>query len=135
MISLLEKAMATFKAGRDLDPTDAEPFFDELIGSDSVDILNGVLAAWVDKGFSADELFSMANIMRSRMTRVIAPDGCVDIVGTGGSSAKTFNVSTAAAFVTVGANAKVAKHGNRAATSNAGSADALEQLGVKLAVR
>ena len=93
--------------------------------------MSELLIRWQAKGTSEDELFGLAGLMRSRMKRIRSnADIVVDIVGTGGSRSKTFNVSTAAAFVIAGTGITVAKHGNRAATSNAGSADVLEVLGV-----
>jgi anthranilate phosphoribosyltransferase len=91
--------------------------------------------AWAKKGATEDEIFRFAKIFRDRM-ETIDPRGleCVDIVGTGGSSTKTFNVSTAAAFVVAGAGIPVAKHGNKAATSSSGSADALTTIGIKVDV-
>ena len=95
-------------------------------------MLADLLAAWNDKGTTEDELFVFASIMRDRMKRVNSRhETFVDVVGTGGSKAKTFNVSTAAAFVIAGAGVPVAKHGNRAATSNSGSADVLSLLGIE----
>ncbi len=93
----------------------------------------GFLVALRTKGETADEIAGFAEAMREHVVPVTpqrAP--VVDIVGTGGDGANTFNISTAAALVAAAAGAAVAKHGNRAASSAAGSADVLEELGIDL---
>lgn len=91
------------------------------------------MAALRMNGESAEEIAAMGTVMRDRALRVpVDDDSLVDTCGTGGDGQNTFNVSTSAAFVVAGAGARVAKHGNRAATSQAGSADVLEALGVKI---
>ncbi|TES83337.1 MAG: anthranilate phosphoribosyltransferase [Dehalococcoidia bacterium] len=84
------------------------------------------------KGETADEIAGLASVMRAKSVRVETSDPVIDIVGTGGDNSKSFNISTAAAFVAAGAGLKVAKHNNRAMTSQCGSADVLEALGVKI---
>lgn len=86
------------------------------------------------RGETTDEIAGAAKFLRGRMTTVDAPPGSIDIVGTGGDSHGTYNVSTAATFVAAGAGAIVAKHGNRAVTSLSGASDVLAALGVKLNV-
>jgi anthranilate phosphoribosyltransferase len=84
------------------------------------------------RGESVDELAGFAEAMRERVVRVEAPDGAIDVVGTGGDGSGTFNISTTAALVAAAAGVPVAKHGNRAVTSKAGSADVLDALGVRI---
>ncbi len=84
------------------------------------------------RGETVDELAGFAAAMRERVVRVEAPTGAIDVVGTGGDGSGTFNISTTAALVTAAAGIPVAKHGNRAITSKAGSADVLDALGVRI---
>ena len=86
------------------------------------------------KGETAEEIAGLASVMRAKATQVNVPCRTIDIVGTGGDGSNSFNISTASAFVAAGAGLKVAKHGNRAASSHCGSADVLEALGVKIAL-
>jgi len=93
----------------------------------------GFLVALRTKGETADEIAGFAEAMRGHVVPVTPQRSpVVDIVGTGGDGANTFNISTAAAVVAAAAGAAVAKHGNRAASSAAGSADVLEELGIDL---
>lgn len=134
-MDILHDILYSFRLGKELIDGEAEPFFDALIAETDEKLLSDVLTAWEEKGTTEDELFSLASIMRKRCIRVSTKHNAfVDAVGTGGSKAKTFNVSTAAAFVAAGAGIPVAKHGNGAATSNSGSADVLAALGVNPSV-
>jgi anthranilate phosphoribosyltransferase len=134
-VSILEEVNHRFELGRGLAGYEAELFLDELIGTTDADILGRIFRSWNRKGISAQEIYEIARVMADRCTKVSSHhETLVDIVGTGGSRSKTFNVSTAAAFVIAGSGVAVAKHGNRAATSSSGSADVLSELGVDPAV-
>jgi anthranilate phosphoribosyltransferase len=134
-VSILQRYTRSFLSGGDLARGDAELFLDAMITESDETVLGDLFRAWDKKGVAVDEIFDIASIMRDRCIPVgTHHETFIDIVGTGGGRNKTFNVSTAAAFVVAGAGVPVAKHGNRAATSNSGSADVLSALGVEPAV-
>lgn len=83
------------------------------------------------RGETPEELAGMTSTMREFAVKVDAPDGAIDIVGTGGDRSGSFNISTTAAFVCAGAGVPVAKHGNRSVSSKCGASDVLETLGVR----
>lgn len=92
----------------------------------------GILVALRAKGETPAEITGFVEAMRERVVAVAPQRDAIDIVGTGGDGANTFNISTAAGILAAAAGAAVAKHGNRAASSQAGSADVLEELGITL---
>ena len=121
--------------GENLSRTEAANFLDALLDPVATDMqIAAALIALTGKGETVEELAGMAEAMRKRATPLHSRhDRFIDTAGTGSSAAKRFNVSTAAAFVIAGAGLPVAKHGARASTSNCGSADMLEALGVNTA--
>ena len=90
----------------------------------------GLLMTLRTRGEAIDEIVGAATVMRARATPVNAPEGAMDIVGTGGDGKGTLNISTATAFVVAGCGVSVAKHGNRALSSRSGAADVLGEMGV-----
>lgn len=118
----------------DLTRDDAALLLDALLDESANDSqIAGALIALSTKGETVEELTGLASGLRARATRVRCQHQCfIDTAGTGSSRAKTFNISTAAAFVIAAAGLPVAKHGNRAASSKSGSADVLTALGVNV---
>jgi anthranilate phosphoribosyltransferase len=122
--------------GENLSRPEAALFLDALLDNSATDAqIAAALIALKLKGETVEELAGFAEGMRARAVRINTHHKCfIDTAGTGSSCAKTFNVSTAAAFVIAGAGLPVAKHGNRAASSRCGSADVLTALGVDVSV-
>ena len=121
--------------GEILSQMEAAAFMREVMAGEMSGVrMAAALAALRVRGETADEIAGFAQAMRENAVRVnVRPrEVLLDVVGTGGDGAHTFNISTTTAFVVAGAGVPVAKHGNRAASSRAGSADVLEALGVNL---
>ncbi len=116
-----------------LSETEAEAAFGVLLdGAPSEDQIADFLVALSERGETADEIAGAARALRSRLIPIIAPEGAIDVCGTGGDGHHTLNVSTAVSLVVAACGVPVAKHGNRAASSKAGAADTLEALGLDM---
>ena len=134
MVQPLTEFIARLVRREDLSRDEAEQLLESLLDDEATDAqIAAALVALAAKGETVEELTGMAAGLRARAVRVNARHPCfIDTAGTGSSRAKTFNISTAAAFVIAGAGLPVAKHGNRAASSKSGSADLLTALGVNV---
>jgi anthranilate phosphoribosyltransferase len=129
---VLTEAIDRLAGGHDLTAAEAERVLAEVMeGNASETQTAAFLIALRTKGETVSEVAGLASAMRSFALSVDAGDDLVDTAGTGGGR-PTFNVSTTAAFIAAGAGCRVAKHGNRSATSQCGSADVLEALGARI---
>ena len=131
----MHDALLNLARQRDLTPEQtAEAFGKIMAGEAEAAHVGGLLVGLQAKGVTADELAAAAGVMRQHATRLDFGDGrdLLDTCGTGGDRSGTFNISTAAAIVAAACGVRVVKHGNRSATSKSGSADVLEELGVRL---
>lgn len=134
MSEALKPLIAAAVAGP-LSRQQAEAAFDILFDGDATPSqVGGFLMTLRTRGETVEEYAAAASVMRARCHVVRAPEGAIDIVGTGGDGKGTLNISTAAAFVVAGAGVPVAKHGNRNLSSKSGAADALGQLGIDVMV-
>ncbi len=130
----LRHHLARLLNGESLTRGEASELLEVMLADDASDAqIAAALVALAAKGETVEELAGMADALRARAVKVNSCHAAfIDTAGTGSSRAKTFNVSTAAAFVIAGAGLPVAKHGNRAASSKSGSADVLTALGVNV---
>ncbi len=118
-----------------LSRSQAEQAFEILFNGEATPAqIGGLLMALRARGEAVSEYAAAAAVMRAKCTPVKAPEGAMDIVGTGGDGMGTLNISTATAFVVAGAGVPVAKHGNRNLSSKSGAADALTEMGINVMV-
>ncbi|HET7826397.1 MAG TPA: anthranilate phosphoribosyltransferase [Anaeromyxobacter sp.] len=131
---MIQQAVAKVVDQKDLSRAEMVEVMSEIAdGTATAAQVGAFLAALRLKGETVDEITGAAEVMRARVDRVhVQKEIFVDTCGTGGDGRHTFNISTAAAFVVAGAGVTVAKHGNRAVSSRAGSADVLHALGVNV---
>ncbi|HEV8371059.1 MAG TPA: anthranilate phosphoribosyltransferase [Pyrinomonadaceae bacterium] len=132
--SRLQAFLSRLVRHEDLSREEATSLLEALLDEEATDAqIAGALMALATKGETVEELAGMASGLRSKAVQLKCRHQCfIDTAGTGSSAAKTFNISTAAAFVIAASGLPVAKHGNRAASSKSGSADVLSALGVNV---
>ncbi len=132
---MIREAIRRVVAGEYLTKEEAAAAMDDIMRGEAEDPqIAALVTGLAMRGETEEEIAGFAESMRRHARRVELPDGetVVDVVGTGGGGPATFNISTATTFVVAGAGVKVAKHGNRAITSQCGAADVLERLGVRI---
>ena len=127
------EALVAIASGRTLTRDEARSAMASVMAGDATPAqLGALLAALHIRGETVDEIAGFASALRDVAVRVNVGEDAIDIVGTGGDRSNSFNISTVSSLVVAGAGGRVAKHGNRAATSACGSADVLEALGVRI---
>ncbi len=129
----IREALGKLVLGQDLSRAEAQSAMRSLVeGEATPSQIAGFAVALRMKGETPEEIAGLAEVMRGAATRVDAGPNVVDVVGTGGDGAGTFNISTVSALLVASAGARVAKHGNRSVTSQCGAADFLEGSGVAI---
>jgi len=130
---MIKEAVQALVSGRSLTMEEAASVMEEIMEGKATPAQFGAFVTALRlKGETVDEIAGLAKTMRAKAVPVTITEPVVDTCGTGGDGSSTFNISTTAAFVAAGAGLKVAKHGNRAMSSQCGSADVLEALGVRI---
>jgi anthranilate phosphoribosyltransferase len=131
---MIQQAIGKLFTHTSLTAAEAEEAMNEIMsGAATQAQIGAYLAALRMNGETADEIVGSMRALRAHMSRIPTKhDKLIDVVGTGGDKSNTFNISTTTAFVVAGAGVYVAKHGNRAASSQSGAADVLNALGVKV---
>ncbi len=129
----LKPLIAKVADGNSLSADEAEAAFTIIMSGDATEAQIGAfLMALRVRGETVDEITGAVRTMRAKALPVSAPEGAIDVVGTGGDGSGTYNISTAAAIVVAGSGVPVAKHGNKALSSKSGAADVLTALGVNI---
>ena len=129
----IKAALNKIASGRDLSGEEMRSVISAIMeGEATPSQIGAFLMGMRVKGETVTEIAAAVSILRDKMIPVEAPEGAIDIVGTGGDGAGTLNISTASAFVVASAGVPVAKHGNRALSSKSGSAEAIQALGIKI---
>lgn len=130
---MIKEAIQSLVNNKDLSEGEMAGCMKEIMEGKSTDAqIGSFLTALRIKGETVEEITGAARIMRDKAATIKAPEGVLDTCGTGGDMSHTFNISTTTAFVISGAGVPVAKHGNRSVSSQSGSADLLEALGIKI---
>ncbi len=132
---MIKESIAQLIKGNDLSSTEMTAAMEQIMVGKATDAqISSFLTALSIKGETIEEITAAAKVMREKAVSIPVKSNhdLIDIVGTGGDMLNTFNISTAAAFVVSGAGLKVAKHGNRSASSMCGSADVIEKLGINI---
>lgn len=130
---MIQEAIHTIMDHRNLSFDEAKEVMNEIMSGEATQAqMGGFLAGLRMKGETIDEITACATVMREKALKLKPGFDVIDIVGTGGDEAGTFNISTTTAFVVAAGGVPVAKHGNRSVSSKSGAADVLERLGVNL---
>ena len=130
---MIQNILKQLRSGASLSSSDATQAITDILDGKTTSAQTGAfLMSLSQRGETVDEIVSAAQILRSRATIIQAPETTIDCCGTGGDHSGSYNISTTVAFVIAACGIPVAKHGNRAASSQSGAADVLEALGLNL---